>query len=633
MKFQNRTIAVLELPLPQQTLVLRPEAVIIKFPGGRTSDVGSLCFQKRREITVKKMAKRRTIKGREVELQSINSDRILVIRKLILYASDALLIGGKRPETVRNSVNRFVTFVDWVDQNNYQDSFKNAENIKSTFRAYVQHLRERVKLSSISINGAFSQQISISRTLEEICQIEDLTRGINSLKRNHQSQVITRPPSEEAQGKILSLCTVLFEELSSFLIDFKQYPFEIPMPSYLNYLNNKLWIFPTNPAFLKKNKGKRENYAYKYAEGRIATFEELRNSPDHLKKSTPAIKLMLETAILQIRKSNSNGHNIHRVIQGFNALNYFLVLFVAETGMNWAQVQNLTWSEDYEVKSENQFFRTIKWRADNRIVFFELPISFMPRFKKFLKLREFLLNGQTCKWLFFHRGSHRDEDPQQIKFRLSNSYQILKNIDPNIEPITTRQWRAAKSDWLIRNTDPATSAAVLQNTEKTVLASYLAGSPVTQMEEITKFLDGVSQIVEREENALPLSTSRSVGSCVEYGKPQSINFETTTTTNCRNVEGCFFCRNFRIHQDERDIRKLVSCRYCLQEFAKSSGGNVLPNSILFATLNRVDEILSEIAKKNTILVSKIVWEVEEQGELDQYWASKLEMLMALGIVL
>ncbi|BBB62323.1 hypothetical protein UNDKW_4050 [Undibacterium sp. KW1] len=301
--------------------------------------------------------------------------------------------------------------------------------------------------------------------------------------------------------------------------------------------------------------------------------------------------------------------------------------------MNWAQVQNLTWSEDYEVKSENQFFRTIKWRADNRIVFFELPISFMPRFKKFLKLREFLLNGQTCKWLFFHRGSHRDEDPQQIKFRLSNSYQILKNIDPNIEPITTRQWRAAKSDWLIRNTDPATSAAVLQNTEKTVLASYLAGSPVTQMEEITKFLDGVSQIVEREENALPLSTSRSVGSCVEYGKPQSINFETTTTTNCRNVEGCFFCRNFRIHQDERDIRKLVSCRYCLQEFAKSSGGNVLPNSILFATLNRVDEILSEIAKKNTILVSKIVWEVEEQGELDQYWASKLEMLMALGIVL
>ncbi|ALX12003.1 hypothetical protein P350_10845 [Burkholderia cepacia JBK9] len=48
---------------------------------------------------------------------------------------------------------------------------------------------------------------------------------------------------------------------------------------------------------------------------------------------------------------------------------------------------------------------------------------------------------------------------------------------------------------------------------------------------------------------------------------------------------------------------------------------------------RIDGVLDEIRKRDAGLVSRIAQEVEEDGDLDPYWARKLEMLLELGVVL
>ncbi len=47
MKFTRRHTIIYDLPLPEGTIILRPEFVIVRFPNGQTADIGSLCYIKR----------------------------------------------------------------------------------------------------------------------------------------------------------------------------------------------------------------------------------------------------------------------------------------------------------------------------------------------------------------------------------------------------------------------------------------------------------------------------------------------------------------------------------------------------------------------------------------------------------
>ena len=49
-------------------------------------------------------------------------------------------------------------------------------------------------------------------------------------------------------------------------------------------------------------------------------------------------------------------------------------------------------------------------------------------------------------------------------------------------------------------------------------------------------------------------------------------------------------------------------------------------------LERIEVLLKEIIQHDAAMVARIEQEVDEEGELDQYWASKLEMLLELGVI-
>ena len=343
-------------------------------------------------------------------------------------------------------------------------------------------------------------------------------------------------------------------------------------------------------------------------------------------------KIIVE-AQSNIDAANSDFRDSQRMHVGTVALNAFVVLILAQTGMNWAQLINLTWSNDYQIESERQLFRTIKWRAGRKECFFELPSSFMSIFKRYLQLRDFLLGNQSCEWLFFKLGERGIGSPSQIKGTLHYFYKSLKKIDPDLTEIHSRQWRAAKSDWLIRNTDISTTALVLQNTEKTVLTSYIAGSETKQWEEMSNFLNQVSDVVRDKREKTQNITLRAVGGCSSFGEPSSVSTATSIVSNCIEPEGCLFCDKFRIHVDEIDIRKLLSCRYCVSKTAHLAGDQEMYQKLINPILNRIEVIITEIAKHNKDLLEKIRYEVDEEGELESYWRRKLEMFMELGVVI
>lgn len=632
MKIERNTY-VYNLPFSKDHEIHSIQSTILRFPSGSTVDIGSLCYLDRDESAIfsNSSKRRRKHSGRRVNVESIDKQRTEAVGNLIKYISNAMSFGGSRPETIRDRLSRLIPFMDWADKNNYQKALADSNVSKECFREYVKFLREKVNSNTISVNGAARQQFTVLRVLEDFFDDDSFSNGINLIRSNVSSKTTTSPPEEEAQAKVLSLCEHLFDSIYTFITEFKPYPFPLTVPAFAKYQDNKLWIFPTTSWFKHPDLANERSATYNYTEGRLSTMSEISETLENSKIYPSIIKIKIEKSKKQIEASNEDIYNVHRLHQAMNSLQFFIILFLSETGINWSQLINLTWSDDYEVEASRQLFRVIKWRANNKPVCFEVSSSFIPKFNKFLSIRKYLLQDHECKWLFFSKGFKRTSEPTQMKETLNNTYDILRKIYPDVVPIKSRQWRSAKSDWLIRNTDPATTALILQNSEKTVLASYAAGSETSQTQEISKYLNEISNTVIKNREKVEGGKSHSLGICTDYGFPSQEKLNTTIKSDCKNPEGCLFCEKFKIHADGIDTRKLISCRYCINQTMHLIQGTTFHEDSIRPILTRISELLVEISKKNPNVVDKITEEVEVFGELDPYWGRKLEMLIELGI--
>lgn len=311
-------------------------------------------------------------------------------------------------------------------------------------------------------------------------------------------------------------------------------------------------------------------------------------------------------------------------------------MFIANTGMNLAQVRNLKWDDNYELGVESQGFREIKYRAGNRKVSFIIKISFHKKFQIFLKLRGYLLNGRECEHLFFTLGANLDQAPKAIGPDVtSNFYNVIKKIDPQVEKVLSRGWRAAKADWLVRNTDVSTAALVLQNSESTVMKHYMGGSVNQSLSELGLFFERLSDVVK---NSYPLKSKEALidsplGECNDFGNPTQVEFNQSIQPNCAQPEGCLFCDKYIVHMDERDVRKLISYLLCINQTSSLSSSNDHFHTLFDPIILRIQLILDFIyhkSAKHQQLVKRVRKEVEIDGIFDPYWEGKLEMLIEIG---
>lgn len=640
MKLISRMTELHELPLPGKIEVLHPESVILRFNSDKSVDIGSICYRQRSEPGVVKINVNGSSKAeRLVEINSFDKKRCNFVARLIDYCSSAIKFGGKRPETVSSSINGVMTFMDWSDSEGYEFSLQDINVCRNLVAAYIEYLRNRVRGGEIANNTAAQNQLFLLDVLSDIYSYDNLAHGLNLLQIKKHSCHSTQPPPEEDQGRVLALCQCLFEGLSDLVLNNQKYPHALRVPRTMGAKNDQLWIFPSKKwcmpphELINRESLKQGFWAFDYENGMIAAPEDIwfryTINPERVKRTAPA-KLSIRSARKDLEAANSDAKNRYRLNAALFAHNAFLVLFVANTGINWAPLRQLKWNENYEVGTERQGYRSIKFRSNGRKVSFEIQSIFLKTFKRFLDLRTYLLKDKSFDYLFFASGNFvKDIHPLFTK-TLSSIIESLQRLDPDMPSIMSRQWRAGKSDWLLRNTDPATTARILQNSEETVLRSYAEGSLTSQMEEMGCFFDQIQRAVINRGSKVRGSISSALGCCSSFGTPKQIS-SAPIQSDCHSPEGCLFCDKYKVHADEKDVRKLLSCKFCLQNSAQMASSEEQFQELFGPILKRIDQLLEEISRRESSLVSSVKKEVDK-GELDSYWAGKYEMLMDLKLV-
>lgn len=114
--------------------------------------------------------------------------------------------------------------------------------------------------------------------------------------------------------------------------------------------------------------------------------------------------------------------------------------------------------------------------------------------------------------------------------------------------------------------------------------------------------------------------------------PNQLSAIVAGTPDCKGPEGCLFCDKLKVHADEQDTRKTVELPLLpATDVAVGSQRGTIPDAF-GSIFDRIHEILAEIDQREAGMVERIRRQVEEMGELDTYWASKLEMLIELEVV-
>ena len=620
-----------ELPLPRTLKLLRVENITLSYQASRSLDIGALCYLRRSE------AQRKPGRGRKVDLSSHCDSRASQIRNFIRSASDFVSSSGLRLSTIFDLHSAFARFLDWCDKNSHESILSNSDAAKAAFRSYHDHLKDMVNQNELHVNTAADYQKNVIKVMDTHFGFENVSQGIHLIARsNHLAQSIT-VPHEDSQAKVLAWCICLFSGLSELVIDRKPYPFSLSVPTYLNLAQDRLWIFPLRHWCAPAGHLSRYNMAYDFKNGCIRNGEQI----EALFGKTNLTASIIKRANNRITEANEDNYDYSRVARAELAIHAFFLMFIAATGMNLTQAAELAWSEDLnnsvrDPLIERQGFRTIKYRANNRLVSFELGIQYMPYLRKYLELRAYYLNGRTSRFLF-HRGRNHprviDEHVSgQSKNTVQSFFRSLHRLCPSIPKVLPTHWRAAKQDYVIRHYDPAVAATAMQHSEATALKHYSNGSETVQNVELSSYLLQVEQVVIQGGEPSGENDQRPIGACSKPAQPQAISLTAPVKPDCRALEGCLFCDKYRIHADKADIRKLLSARFFLRKAGSTASTHEQFQHLFGSVLQRIEAIVDEVRKHDEQVVKEVIQEVDIEGELDVYWSAKMDLLVELDIL-
>jgi len=527
--------------------------------------------------------------------------------------------------------------MNWCDENNQLIKNLIRSDFENAFRNYIIHLRQIVQVKSLSLRSQVKSQNNVIAVLNNLFEVEDFARGMNLLKSSFIDENPTVIPTEDVQTKALSWLSKLFHGLTDFVLSNSPYPHKLSIPEYLGWPENSMWIVPSNIWAITPDEECTTPYHTLFSHGRIATKAEMTNMRVEHGKTIDEITVIKDIYRVEtrIKKANIDERDIQRINRALCANSAFIELFVAETGMSSSLIKDLPWSSELKEAMDNpsilrQRFRVIKYRAAGRIVSFEIGATFLNEFRKFMKIRDYLLNGTVCDTLFFAYSCRTHWELE--KFKSNKIYIAIKKLDKNIKPVTHREWRASKQDWAIRNTAPSIAAKLLQHSEITAIRSYSNGSQISHESEMSDFFSNFETIIQQKRSSIDSETDTSYGSCIAPDQPIPINSEIKIIPECGRLEGCLFCDKYRVHADETDIRKLLSCRLYVMEVSSFASSAEEYSESITPIIKRIDYILSEIEKNSPDEFGHLKSEVETYGELTPYWRSKLEMLQELNLL-
>ncbi|KLN58897.1 hypothetical protein WH96_20550 [Kiloniella spongiae] len=621
----------LKIPSKKNISILYPERIILEIEEIGNVWIGTLCYS------------RAYPKGNKynIDLHSLVTTRLLSVKKIILFANDLFLNDPRRPITKVGIIRDFMRFIRWCDQNEMFDALNNKCKAVESYKKFVIYLHEQINTYKLKTGTAVTIQASVREILCSLFNTTDIHQGIKEVYKKNDSKS-TLPPCEVRQAKTLGICSAIFNGFTDLLINKKLFPYALKVPRRIGLNNNKLWIFPSYKSFsIESNTHDTmspcaRGHALNWKEGKIRSIDEMIELYGCSKEAAQK-KIYRTTKNLEIH--NNDFKSYFRLEKARIAQTAFVILFIANTEMNRSQVFNLRWDDNYKIEKNKIGFRQIKYRAQNREVFFEIQASFLRQFLKYLKLRAYLNNKIPSNYLFRYPKKSKKQAIINVIPNISSLKRITEKIDKSLEFVNPIEWRAAKSDWYLNNTDPTTTSIALQNTEAVVLKHYAAGSHSKHVEEVGNFLTALSHIPTRIfSKKSPASTvilETALGGCSNFNNPTSTISTLKTPPDCNQPEGCLFCNKFLIHADVKDVQKLLSCLFCLEKTASFSANINQFESIYIPIKYRINQILDEISQisnRHRKMVKDTKSAVNEYEDLSPYWERKIMMFIEVGAI-
>ncbi|OQW70582.1 MAG: hypothetical protein BVN34_00940 [Proteobacteria bacterium ST_bin12] len=598
-------------------------------------DIGSWCYTSRKKPNRATNSEKCTLIM--VNLASFRKDREDFVRRYLRYLYSHLSI-GKSPKSLQTAVWMFSRFVAWCDAE-FPQALDHFKFINEAIYGYSEMLIKKSRSSKISVNTAAVLQVIAMNALNNMYDEKYgvLFEGVRRISKSHLATKVTEPPTEADAAKALLIYRNLFEQLTDFVLNFSKFPMQLKLE------NKSFWFFPNEIPFAscavsKRGYLTRKTFvAYNLEEGRLNSELEIYQKLDATKndRRRRSAKEIYSRALRKVEAANQDRFHHRRILAATLAQQSFIMLFAANSAMGAGQMSALPWEGDeYEVLNERQGFKTIKYRANGKLVTFLIATIFYGQFRIYLRLRKYLLDAypnEVCNHLFFMISSEKIKEISMDMSHYFNS-RIKRLFDYDIQ-IGTRQLRAFKSDWLLRNTDLITTAMVLQNTPETVLKHYTAGSESVAVEELTSYFDGFKKklVISTSDASTPIG----VGQCTSINSPAAIAENGSFEPDCIKPEGCFFCENYAVHSDSTDFKKIISYRYLLEQTKQLADSEQHFHRLFNPVLSKINNVIEAIKSSGNITedqCSSIVRQVYEFEQLDIFWQRKLDFLIELDIL-
>ncbi|MBR9794070.1 MAG: hypothetical protein GYB58_20230 [Gammaproteobacteria bacterium] len=426
------------------------------------------------------------------------------------------------------------------------------------------------------------------------------------------------------------------------LIHSAKFPYSWNVPDFLNEKDNQYVLLPltTNifhrrqdektkvisPFDFEKNEWLNENRL-------LYLFPNLnKDTRNHLKK-----RIKEQKAIVQ-EVNNDRNHKL-RIYFGELALSAYRKLFMQLVAPNrsgledFANYSEIPWGDFTKETFAKSYwkFSYIKARAKYKKVEFKLLKSDFSLFQRYLNLRKALIEAygekeENCGLLFFSftkRGFNRFSETKKFFKHFSEV--------PHFNSLISR---ATKSDVLLHETDNIRLISeILQNSPNTIIKNYARGTVSGHVTEIGNFVNNLSKIVKLKKSKNHEVESE-LGGCASFSpapldiKPMNIE------VNCASKEGCLFCEKFIVHADSKDVRKLLSYLFFLQEVEVTLSDTYHFQIYFDPIVKRIQTIINYIKSLSTDhqeMVVKIEEEVFEDGLITKFFEQEIELQESMKI--
>ena len=608
-----------------------PERIRVQLnPDVRTApiDIGSFAYTSRAV----------TLNSREAHFPiRVDVSTLLVSRReLVRGIADYFFSNGRRDTTIITDFKNFKFVLDWCDANGYSDWATDVESAALAYAAYSDYLRHSILVTEeIRPATAAERQRALQR-LAELCfpnQSLHVVRGVPMIKN---SRTPKKPPEEDEVRNYVKVCLDLATQLSDFVLNEKEYPFKVQIaggdavffPSHVGTIGPYTPVEKIPPV-------------YDVAKVRVATRDEVVAKGKYTSAAS-AVK----DAQSAIDRANSDPRSVFRLILASLAMGAYSCLFSIITAANPSEFVQFEYLDGLEIERSmvKKEFTSIKFRANGKVTRYAIGRrSGLDLLRSYLKLREWILDGAHCKYLFF--TMRRDEGSYTGDFgRLDTSYsfKFFKRIKgtffpPQAKNIPGGLARKLKSLVLHELRVSAKSIAeALNHAPATNAKSYSETTPARQKQEFGEYWQAVRKAADavRDQESKG-ETSTAAGHCDDFTHPVRIVESAPIEPNCKTQYGCLFCENYVCHADEEDAHKLLSLQY-VANAVRDFSTQVEHSDALFRELTvRINYILEKVSERSLehkAMVNNMRRRVNDLGELTPYWESRLQRYERAGVV-